>query len=127
MPSQPAEAPADLELFFTKLSECIPVEMKFLHPYTKTELEKEILGIMDGKCLYVEELPDSGRMECRLTEPVRTAMVAYYRDVLESGSSGTSYNVTLEGTKIMYTINDVAVENPVQTALDSGECVVTGY
>jgi hypothetical protein len=112
---------------------------------------KEILGIVNGKCHYVErhyvEAVAAGwTMECRYTESERKAVAQYYRDVLSALSTGASLQVetsasvrveaslradltTGEATtgeqRTRYMIDGREVENPVQQAMDTGVCVVS--
>ena len=88
---------------------------------------REIFGIVDGKCNYVEEMPNNGTMECNYSESMRKAVAQYHRDLAAAESAETEIQVGEEETKITYTIDGVEVENPLQEALDSGQCVISGY
>jgi len=92
-------------------------------------LEKEILGIIAGKCNYIEQMPNGGKMECKYTENERKAVSQYYKDVEAAESFGTGTNVDLGSgkQKTTYTIDGKEVENPLQEAMNNGVCVISGY
>lgn len=74
---QPAQQtkPQNLEIVFAdKLSSCTKYKTTFKHPFTGETLEKEILGIVSGKCDYVEQMPNGGKMECKYSESERMAV-----------------------------------------------------
>lgn len=116
-------------VFADKLSSCIPYKITFKHPLTGDMLEKEILGIVNGKCDYVEQMPNNGKMECKYTESERKAAAQYYKDVASAETVGTSVNANLGNSeqKTTYTINGKIVDNPLQEFMNSGVCVITGY
>ena len=129
---QPAEQnqPKSPEIIFAdKLSSCTAYKTTFKHPLTGDMLEKEILGIVNGKCDYVEQMPNGGKMECKYTESERKAAAQYYKDVATAESVGTSINANLGSgeQKTTYTINGKVVNNPLQEAMSSGICVISGY
>jgi hypothetical protein len=103
--------------------------MTFKHPLTGEILEKEILGIIDGKCNYVEQMPNGGKMECKYSESERAVVAQYYKDVANAESVGTSFSLDSGSgeQKAKYTINGKVVDNPLQEAMTSGACVISGY
>ncbi|MFA4872259.1 MAG: hypothetical protein WC610_04380, partial [Patescibacteria group bacterium] len=116
--------------FEDQLSSCIKYKTTFIHPFNGETMEKEILGIIAGKCGYVEQMPNGGKMECKYTESERKAVAQYYRDVAAGKSFGISINVELgEGGKqeTTYTMDGKVVENPLQEAMNNGACVISGY
>jgi hypothetical protein len=127
IPSSTQQLRADLNVFSDKLSSCTKYKTTFVHPLTGGTMEKEILGIIGGRCNYVEQMPNNGKMECKFTESARIASAQYYRDVAIAESAGTSLDVDSNGQKWTYTIDGKVVENPLQEALDSGMCVISGY
>lgn len=133
---QPSQQPATQTkpqspeiVFADKLSSCTPYKISFKHPFTGDMLEKEILGIVNGKCDYVEQMPNNGKMECKYTENERKAAGQYYKDVASAESVGTSVNANLGSgeTKTTYTIDGKVVDNPLHEFMNSGVCVITGY
>lgn len=122
------EPPYDME-FIDKLERGVPYVGTFKHPFTGETLKREIIGIEGDKCVYIEEMPGGGRMECRYSESQRGAVAKYYKDILSSKSWETDAHLTpdKETTKITYKIDGKEVENPLQEAIDSGACVIKGY
>lgn len=116
-------------VFADKLSSCTKYKTTFKHPLTGETLEKEVLGIVSGKCDYVEQMPNGGKMECKYSESERIAVAQYYKDVASAESAGTSVNADLGSgeQKTTYTINGKVVDNPLQEFMNSGVCVITGY
>lgn len=114
-----------------KLESCEVYTQKFVHPFTKKSLERKIEGLVDGKCLYIEEMPNGGKMECRYSVESRKAVAQYYRDIANAQSSGTKVELSLgdkkQEAKYTYTINGKEVENPLQECLDNGTCTISGY
>ena len=91
-------------------------------------MTKEILGIVNGKCSYTEEMPNNGRMNCNYTEDLRKAAAQYYESLTNAESFGGHISSNLvDKPTTTYTINGKQVDNPVQEALDSGQCVIVGY
>lgn len=111
-----------------KLSSCTAYKTTFRHPFTGDMLEKEILGIVNGKCVYVEQMPKGSKMECKYTESERKAVAQSYKDSATAESSSTSVTANSETgeTKTILTLNGKVVDNPLQEAMDSGVCVLSG-
>ena len=111
------------------MSSCTKYKTTFKHPLTGETLEKEVLGIISGKCDYFEQMPNGGKMECKYSESERMAAAQYYKDVATAESAGTSVNANLGSgeQKTTYTINGKVVDNPLQEFMNSGVCVITGY
>ena len=129
---QPAKEtqPQNPEIVFAdKLSSCTKYKTTFKHPLTGETFEKEVLGIVSGKCDYVEQMPNGGKMECKYSESERMAVAQYYKDVATAESAGTSVNANLGSgeQKTTYTINGKVVDNPPQEAMNTGACVISGY
>ena len=140
--SKPTETPTPTEqlaketqpqsperVFTDKLSSCTKYKTTFKHPLTEETLEKEILGIISDKCNYVEQMPNGGKMECKYSESERMAATQYYEDIASVESAGTNINANLGSgeLKTTYTINGKVVDNPLQEALNTGVCVISGY
>src|SRR3989344_5522461 len=73
-------------VFADKLSSCTKYKTTFKHPLTGETLEKEVLGIISGKCDYFEQMPNGGKMECKYSESERMAAAQYYKDVATAES-----------------------------------------
>lgn len=93
---------AEYQTLAEKLNSCTPYQSQFEHPFTGDMMERKILGMVNGKCSYVESMPNNGKMECNYTDDRRVIVAQYYKDM----SSAT---------------------NPLQTSLDDGSCVISGY
>src|SRR3989344_764110 len=128
--STPQTQPQNSEIVFAdKLSSCTKYKITFKHPLTGNMLEKEILGVIGGKCNYVEQMPNGGKMERKYSESERVVVAQYYKDVASAESVGTSFSADLGSgeQKATYTINGKVVDNPLQEAMTSGACVISGY
>lgn len=126
----PQAQPQNPEIIFAdNLSSCTKYKITFKHPFTGDMLEKEVLGIIDGKCNYIEQMPNNGKMECKYSESERVVVAQYYKDVANAESYGTSFSTTLgsDEQEAAYTIDGKVVDNPLQEAITSGACVISGY
>ncbi len=127
---QPATQSQDPEIVFAdKLNSCTPYKISFKHPLTGDLLEKEILGVINEKCDYVEQMPNNGKMECKYTESERKAAAQYYKDVASAESLKMSADLNLVSgeKKMTYIVDGKVIDNPLQDFLDNDVCVITGY
>ena len=124
------------DAFPDKLESCEPFSCEFEHPLAEslgiedTIMKREIIGLTeDGKCYYIEELPNNGEMKCEYTESVRKAVVQYYEDISEAESASVDATINFGSGKVQAKcyIDGKEVENPLQEALDNGQCVISGY
>ena len=94
-------------------------------------MERSIVGLKDGKCIYIEQMPNGGEMDCAYTDSARKAVVKYYKDMEAAAVAGESQgvNVTIKDgkTETKYTIDGKQVGNPLQEAVNNGQCVISGY
>lgn len=104
--------------FPDKLSSCTKYKTMFIHPLTGKIMNREILGIISGKCNYIEQMPNNGKMECKFTESARIAMAQSYRDAATAESTGKSSSFSFATT---------GGGNPLGEALANGMCVILGY
>lgn len=59
------------------LVKCQKYEFKGPHPLIpNTERHVQVHGIVDGKCLYTETLPNNGLLSCSLTDAQRQELAA---------------------------------------------------
>ena len=118
-----------IDLFSNNLASCKAYKTNFVHPFTGETMNKEIFGIVDGKCKYIEQMPNGGQMECKYTESERLAIAKYYLDIAKESSTKIkiSFGLTQGSVKSTYIVNGKAVSNPLQEALNNGACVVSGY
>ncbi len=127
-PAEQANAAISNE-FITNLIICATYKTTFIHPLTGDVLEKEIQGMVDGKCNYTEQMPNNGRMDCKYTESMLGAIVSYHKDLASAEDFGMELQSDSNSgaPKVTYTIDGKEVENPLQEALDTGMCVISGY
>ena len=112
-----------------KLESCEVYAQEFAHSFTGDSLEKKIVGITDGKCLYIEGMPNGGTMECRYSEASRKEVSRFYRDWANAQSSGTQAGISSSdgSPEPTYTIDGQEVENPLGESMKNGTCVISGY
>ena len=117
----------DCDAFPNKLDLCESFSCKFKHPFTGEITEKKIIGLVNGKCKYIEEMPNNGKMDCEYSESLRKAVAQYHRDLAIAESAGTSVKADKGNgdIKITYTIDGKEVENPFQEAIAIGQCVIS--
>ncbi|MAE13109.1 hypothetical protein CMO92_00960 [Candidatus Woesearchaeota archaeon] len=115
--------------FPDKLESCEPFSCEFDHPFTSDLMERQIVGLEDDKCKYSEEMPNNGRMDCEFTESLRKAMAKYHKDIAASESSRTDIKADLGSGDVetTYMIDGKQVQNPLQEALITKQCVISGY
>ncbi len=126
---QEIELAANCDAFPDMLTSCTKYKCQFIHPFTGEDMKREILGIIDGKCNYIEQMPNSGQMECKYTESFRKVVAQYYRDIEYAESIGFEIDIDLgsEEQVTKYTIDGKEVANPLQEATDTGICIISGY
>ena len=92
-------------------------------------MNREIVGMIDGKCDYTEQMPNSGKMECKYDESTRKAVTQEYKDLAAATSieAGGSMDLVTGYSTSTYKINGKVVSNPLQDATDNGICVISGY
>ncbi len=122
------------DLLADNLQSCTPFKCQALHPFTNTFMQKEIVGLVETKCLYRDQMPNNGLMECKFSESTRLAMAKSFQTEFEAMSSGKSMESSLSvdlvtgESQTTYSIDgQVVPDNPLQTALTDGTCVITGY
>ena len=117
--------------FGAKLSTCTPYKCTFIHPIVRGKMEKTIVGFQNNKCIYYEQMPNGGKMTCALTKDSLKAVVQYEKDTQTAMAAGKRQDVHVEMkngvTQTTYAIDGKLVENPMQEALDSAQCVISGY
>lgn len=121
---------SDMEIIFADmLNSCSEYESTFTHPLTGDVLKKEISGVVNGKCSYVEQMPNNGKMECQYTESERKTMAQYYKDIALADTIETSLNTSTGSgeQKTTYTIDGNIVDNPLEELINSGVCKISGY
>ncbi len=118
-PSEPIKTEVtDCSRYSDKLDLCEPFSCEFQHPITGEMLEKRIIGLINGKCRYTEEMPGSGKtgsgiVDCEYSESVRRVIAQFQRDIDNNQ------------VKTLYTVNGKQVQNPMQEALNIGQCTIS--
>lgn len=117
--------------FADHLEKCTPYKGEFTHPFNGQKMQREIVGIIDGKCLYTEEMPNNGKMTCKHHIEQLPVIAQHYRDIITAKSSTVSAKIKFHGeeqeVKTTYTINGKEVKSPMQECLNNGTCVISGY
>jgi hypothetical protein len=118
-----------VSLVSDSLSSCTPHSCAFMHPFTGEWMLKEIVGMTEEGCEYLEQMPNGGVMSCRYSEDMRRAVAQYYLDLAEadSVSSDVTLNQGSGETVTTYMIDGQEVRNPLQEALNNDQCVIVGY
>lgn len=111
--------------FPNKLATCTPFTCKFPHPLTGEQMERKIAGIIEGKCNYIEQMPNGGSMECNYTDDLRARLIVSFKEFASTGNASFSIKSDLTTTTTTSTVNDKA--DPAQEALDLKQCIITGY
>lgn len=67
-----------------KLEKCEVYTQNFFHPFKRKVLRGEIKGLVDNKCLFIEEtLNEVNKKECKLSEKSRRAFTQYYKNLAD--------------------------------------------
>ena len=119
----------DCSAFPDKLERCDTCECEFKHPFTGEIMKRRIVGEEGGKCLYIEEMPNGGRMECRFSPDQRKAAAQYYRATLSAKSIRTRSKIDPSTGKTIATtiVDGKEIRNVLMEALNNGDCVILGY
>ena len=114
----------DSEMIFAdKLELCDAHKTVVKHPLTGEDVEKEIIGTIGDECVYIEQLLEDEKLECRYSESERKAMAQYYRDAISIEPGQEVSDIGNSGSK-MYSIDGREVDNPLQEAFERGSCVI---
>ena len=114
--------------FADHLEKCTPYKGEFTHPFTGQKMQRKIVGIVDDRCLYTEEMPNNGLMTCKHHIDQLPVIAQHYRVVILAESYSLSASIkSQEKVKTTYTINGKEVKNPLQECMNNGTCVISGY
>ncbi len=129
--ASPASSASSEQLTFaSKLKACEKYKGQFTHLLTGEKMNREITGLVDNKCNYIEQMPNGGQMNCKYTQTQREAAANYYKlTATDSGnvSSETKTDPVTGESKTVTIINGKEVENPLNTYMMDGTCVISGY
>jgi hypothetical protein len=123
---QPAP-PLECAEYPAKLESCSPYTCTFTHPFTGQPMQRRIVGLDGDRCAYVEQMPNGGSMECSYTASMRKDMADFVRLTYAADSVQGRMRTGSEGTTTSTAVDGQKVRNPLDEALRSGACRVTGY
>jgi len=115
------------DAFPDKLDTCEVFSCDFEHPFTGEQMNKEITELKNGICKITEQMPNNGQMDCAYSISLRKAIAQYHRDLAVAESLGTSVSFGEDVVDAVYTIDGKEVVNPLQEAMESGACIISGY
>ena len=90
------------QLLPEKFITCEAYTCEFVHPMTAQKMSRTIEGIEEGKCHFVETMPNDQRLDCQFPAELQITMAQYYQKII--GGQET--------------------EDVLQTAMDNGQCFV---
>ena len=110
---------------------CSAFEGTFAHPITSEPMQRQVHGVVGGRCHYEEEMPASGRMICHYSLERLTSLATYHSNYeLYDRLEPVTRNEFIAGQAITTTtweLDGMPYEHPVDAAMTAGECVVMGY
>jgi len=107
------------ESFPDKLDSCEPLICEFKHPINGVMLEREIIGMEDGKCLIQEESSKESKIECRYSDSYRKAIAQYWRN---NNTKSMMVDTSASDIDTIYIIDGKEVTNPLMEQNMSGVC-----
>jgi hypothetical protein len=110
-----------------RLDSCTADTCTFSHPFTGAPMERRVLGLEGDTCRYTEQMPGGGVMECSYSPARRREVAAFVRLTEAATSTRTQARTSGQGIETKTTVDGKAVANPLEAALRSGECRVSGY
>ncbi len=114
--------------FHTKLANAEPYSCTYAHPITKEKMKREIKGMVDGKCLYEEQMPNNGLMVCKYSKKQLKSVSEYYAKMMFGESYQTKAKIGFgEKVETEEKVDGKTVDNPLMRAMNDGTCVVLGY
>ena len=123
-------------IFIKSLENGLPYSGSFVYPFTEDTLCRTIVGLKNGICVYIEEMPDSGKMVCNYKEKDLKKRALYYRQISKAAPSSVNVKlvtgVTPEGqptfiTNKVYMLDGKQIENPLAECFQNGDCKIVGY
>ncbi len=123
----PIVAFADCSNYPSHLIDCSSFSCKLKHPFAGQMMEKKVIGLEGDKCKTTEEMPNNGKMDCTLGKEMRVAIAKYLENVTNAKSTSTKVSTNMQSTKTTYKIDGKEVSNPLQEAMNNGNCKVSGY
>ncbi len=101
------------------IKRCSPYKCKSTDDLTKKTIIKEIIGVIDNKCNYVEKISNKIHLDCKFTEGMTGAISKYYKDIasLSPGSVDTGKKYAIDKS------DKEGVSNPIEEAVRIGQCI----
>ena len=121
-----AEVAATCQTFPDNLEMCKPFKCQFIHPFTGERMVREIVGEQNNDCVYIEEMPNTGEMKCIYAPDLRNATAKYYRN-MATKSVKSNVKISKQQAETLNSVDQIEVENPLQAAIEKGQCVISGY
>ena len=111
-----------------KLETCESFTQTFIHPMMGGEMERRVIGMDGSDCIYQETMPNNGLMECRYPEELRKSAAQYYRAIAQAEVIHSEAELSLDGeSDVTTTVDGEVIEDPLQEAMSSGLCTISGY
>lgn len=126
----PQASADDCNDFPEKLEKCEPYTCSFTHPFTQQSMERKIVGPEDGRCKYIEEMPNGGKMECRYPLNKLKEIAQFYKRTLTARETTSDFSIDLSTGRVKTgeTIDGVkTTSNLLQECLNNGDCIISGY
>ena len=124
--SATAEIETTCQAFPDNLEMCKPFKCQFIHPFTGERMVRAIVGEKNGNCIHIEDMPGNGKMTCMYPHDLKTATAKYYRD-LDTRAVNSTAKISKQQPDTLNTVDQIEVENPLQAAIEKGQCVISGY
>ena len=124
--SATAEIETTCQAFPDNLEMCKPFKCQFIHPFTGERMVREIVGEQNSDCVYIEEMPNTGEMKCIYAPDLRNATAKYYRN-MATKSVKSIVKISKQQAETLNSVDQIEVENPLQAAIEKGQCVISGY
>ncbi len=114
--------------FPDKVEKCRSLRCEVEHLSTHEMVKRGNPGKVRDKSLYTEEMPNGGRIECVFSKDRRQAVAKYYKLLATAKSKKFNVKVSIPGGKIKTVdiLDGKEVENPLQKALNNGDCKIFG-
>lgn len=113
----------ELDASLTKNCDGLAANLLSCTPYVcESIIKQEIKGIIDGKCNFVQYLPNNYKTNCNFTKDMQEKVALSLKEFQETGNSSFSISSNLIETEVKSEIN--GKENAMQEALTLGQCVV---
>lgn len=99
-----------------KLAICEPFSCQYEHPFTKSLVEKKIIGMKEGRCITFEEMPGGLEMTCSLNKSDQNTMVQYLKEIA---------NVDMDNTKIEFGTNsETKINGEIPSYQNTAEMII---